>query len=63
MRFLSAALILTGAGSAFAHAPDAGYMSDFAHQLTSLHHLPAAVLLAVLIALLVLVSLRNRRTH
>lgn len=63
MRFLSAALILTGAGSAYAHAPDASFLSDFAHQLTSLHHLPAAVLLAVLIALLVLVSLRNRRTH
>ena len=63
MRFLSAVLVLAGTGSALAHTPDAGFVSDFGHQLTSLHHLPAAVLLAVLITLLVLVVRRNRSTH
>jgi hypothetical protein len=63
MRFLSAVLILTGAGSALAHTPGASYLSDYAHQLTSLHHLPAAVLLAVLVTLLVIVARRNRSTH
>ena len=63
MRFLSAVLVLAGTGSALAHTPDARIVSDFVHQLTSLHHLPAAVLLAVLITLLVLVVRRNRSTH
>jgi len=63
MRFLSAVLVLAGTGSALAHTPGADFLSDFGHQLTSLHHLPAAVLLAVLITLLVLVVRRNRSTH
>jgi len=63
MRFLSAVLVLTGTGTAFAHTPGGSYLADFGHQLTSLHHLPALALLAVLVTLLVLLARRNRRTH
>ena len=41
MRFLSAALALAGAETALAHTPDTGFLSNFGHQLTSLHHSPA----------------------
>jgi hypothetical protein len=61
MRFLIAALALAGAGTALAHTPDAGFLSSFGHQLTSLHHSPAAMLLGVLIVVaLALVAIRNR---
>jgi len=63
MRFLSAVLVLTGTGSALAHTPGTGFLSDLGHQLTSLHHLPAAALLAVLITLLVFVARRIRSTR
>lgn len=63
MRFLYAVLALAGTESALGHTPDAGFPGDLGHQLTSLHHLPAAVLLAVLITVLVLLARRNRRIH
>jgi hypothetical protein len=61
MRFLIAALALAGAETALAHTPDAGFLSSLGHQLTSLHHSPAAMLLGVLIVVaLALVAIRNR---
>jgi len=63
MRFLFAVLALAGAGTALAHTPDAGFLADFGHQLTSLHHLPAAAMLIVLVTLLTFVVRRARRTH
>jgi len=63
MRFLFSVLALAGTGTALAHTPDAGFLVDFGHQLTSLHHLPAAAMLAVLVMALVLLARRNRRTH
>jgi hypothetical protein len=56
-------LVLASAGTALAHTPDAGFLADFGHQLTSLHHLPTAAMLAVLVTLLVLLVRRSRRTH
>ena len=43
MRFLVAALALAGAETALAHTPDTGFLSSLGHQLTSLHHSPAAM--------------------
>jgi hypothetical protein len=60
MRFLIAALALAGAETALAHTPDAGFLSSLGHQLTSLHHSPAAMLLGVLVLALALVAIRNR---
>ena len=60
MRFLIAALALAGAGTALAHTPDAGFVGKFGHQLTSLHHSPAAMLLGVLVVVLMLVAIRRR---
>ena len=60
MRFLIAALALAGAGTALAHTPDTGVLSNVGHQMTSLHHSPAALLLGVLAVALVLVAIRNR---
>lgn len=59
MRFLIAALAFAGAESALAHTPDAGFLSNFGHQLTSLHHSPAAMLLGVLVLVLTLVAVRK----
>ena len=59
MRFLIAALAFAGAESALAHTPDAGFLSNFGHQLTSLHHSPAAMLLGVLVLVLALVAVRK----
>ena len=63
MRFLYAVLALAGTETALAHAPDAGLLSDLGHQFTSVHHLPAAVLLAALITLLILVAHRKKSSH
>ena len=63
MRFLFVVLALGGTGTALAHTPDAGFLADFGHQLTSLHHLPVAAMLAVLVMALVLLARRNRRTN
>ena len=63
MRFLIAALALAGAGKALAHTPDTGFLSNFGHQLTSLHHSPAALLLGALVLVLMLVAIRNRATR
>ena len=60
MRFLFCVLALAGTGTALAHTPDAGLLAEFGHQLTSLHHVPAAILLVVLIAVLALVARRKR---
>ena len=60
MRFLIAVLALAGAGTALAHTPDTGFAGNFGHQLTSLHHSPAAMLLGVLVVVLMLVAIRNR---
>lgn len=60
MRFLIAVLALAGAGTALAHTPDTGFLSNFGHQLTSFHHSPAAMLLGVLVVILMLVAIRNR---
>ena len=60
MRFLLAALALAGAETALAHTPDTGFLSSLGHQLTSLHHSPAAMLLGVLVVALALVAIRNR---
>ena len=62
MRFLFAVLALACAGTALAHTPDAGLLADLGHQLTSLHHLPTAAMLAVLVTLLLVLARRNRRT-
>ena len=63
MRFLIAVLALAGSGTALAHAPDAGILGNIGHQLTSLHHSPAAMLLGVLVVVLALVAIRNRATR
>jgi len=63
MRVLFGVLALAGTGTALAHTPDAGFLADFGHQLTSLHHLPIAAMLAVLVLALVLLARRNRRTN
>ena len=59
MRFLIAALAFAGAETALAHTPDTGFLSNFGHQLTSLHHSPAAMLLVVLVLVLMLVAVRK----
>jgi hypothetical protein len=59
MRFLIAALALASAGTALAHTPDTGFVSNAGHQLTSLHHSPAAMLLGVLVLVLMLVAIRK----
>ena len=63
MRFLSGALALASADVALAHTPDAGFLSNFGHQLTSLHHSPAAMLLGVLVLGLLLVAVRSLKTR
>ena len=63
MRFLYAVLALAGTEAALAHAPDGGFLSGIGHQLTSIHHLPAAILLAALATLLVLAVRHNRSTR
>jgi hypothetical protein len=63
MRFLYAVLALAGAEAALAHTPDGGLLGYIGHQLTSVHHLPALVLLAALITLLVLAVRHNRSTR
>ena len=63
MRFLSGALALASAETALAHTPDAGFLSNFGHQLTSLHHSPAAMLLGVLVLGLLLVAVRALKTR
>ena len=59
MRFLIAALAFAGAETALAHTPDTGFLSNFGHQLTSLHHSPAAMLLGVVVLVLMLVAVRK----
>ena len=59
MRFLIAALAFAGAETALAHTPDTGFLSNFGHQLTSLHHSPAAMLLGDLVLVLMLVAVRK----
>lgn len=59
MRILIAALAFAGAETALAHTPDSGFLSNFGHQLTSLHHSPAAMLLGVLVLVLMLVAVRK----
>ena len=63
MRFLSGALALAGAEAALAHTPDSGFLSNFGHQLTSLHHSPAAMLLGVLVLGMLLVAVRASKTR
>ena len=63
MRFLSGALALASAETALAHTPDAGFLSNFGHQLTSLHHSPAAMLLGVLVVGLLLAAVRALKTR
>lgn len=63
MRFLLAALAFAGAETALAHTPDTGFLADFGHQLTSLHHSPAALLLGVLVLALLLVAVRALRAR
>jgi hypothetical protein len=63
MRFLVAVLALAGTGTALAHTPDTGLPGSIGHQLTSLHHSPAAMLLGVLVVVLALVAIRNRATR
>ncbi len=63
MRFLVAALALSGAEAALAHTPDTGFLSNLGHQLTSLHHAPAAIFLGVLLLVLALVAIRHRATR
>ncbi|NCF24916.1 MAG: hypothetical protein GWP60_10275 [Gammaproteobacteria bacterium] len=63
MRFLFAALALSGAEAASAHTRDTGFLSNLGHQLTSLHHAPAAMFLGVLLVVLALVAIRNRETR
>ena len=60
MRFLVAVFALASAGTALAHTPDTGLVSNLGHQLTSPHHAPAAMLLAVLVVVMMLVAIRNR---
>ena len=63
MRFLIAALAFAGAETALAHTPESGFLSNFGHQLTSLHHSPAAMLLGVLVLVLMLVAVRKLITR
>ena len=63
MRFLSGALALASAETALAHTPDTGFLDNFSHQLTSLHHSPAAMLLGVLVLALLLVAVRALKTR
>ena len=63
MRFLSGVLALASAEVALAHTPDTGFLSNFGHQLTSLHHSPAAMLLGVLVLGLLLVAVRALKTR
>ena len=63
MRFLLAALAFAGAETALAHTPDSGFLASFGHQLTSLHHSPAAMLLGVLVLALVLAAVRALRAR
>jgi len=63
MRFLSGVLALASAEMALAHTPDSGFLSNFGHQLTSLHHSPAAMLLGVLVLGLLLVAVRSLKTR
>jgi hydrogenase/urease accessory protein HupE len=63
MRLSLAVLALAGTESALAHTPDASWLSGLGHQLTSLHHLPAIAILAVLAVLLFAVRRRIRATH
>jgi hypothetical protein len=63
MRFLVAVLAFAGAETALAHTPDTGFLSNLGHQLTSMHHSPAALLLGVLVVVLMLVAIRNRATR
>lgn len=58
MRFLLAAFAFAGAETALAHTPDTGFLADFGHQLSSLHHSPAAMLLGVLVLALLLAAIR-----
>ena len=63
MRFLIAALAFVGAETALAHTPDTGFLGNLGHQLTSMHHSPAAVLLGVLVFALAVAAIRNRATR
>ncbi len=63
MRFSLAVLVLAGTEAALAHTPDASWLSDLSHQLTSLHHLPAITLLAILAVLLIGIRRRIRATN
>jgi hypothetical protein len=63
MRFLLAALAFAGAETALAHTPDTGFLANFGHQVTSLHHSPAAMLLGVLVLTLVLAAVRALRAR
>ena len=63
MRFLIAALAFAGAETALAHTPESGFLSNFGHQLTSLHHSPAAMLLGVVVLVLMLVAVRKLTTR
>jgi hypothetical protein len=63
MRFLIAALAFASAETALAHTPDTGFLSNFGHQLTSLHHSPAAMLLGVAVLVLMLVAVRKLTTR
>ncbi len=63
MRFLIAALAFASAETALAHTPDTGFLSNFGHQLTSLHHSPAAMLLGVVALVLMLVAVRKLTTR
>jgi len=60
MRFLIAALAFAATESALAHSLDDGFLSNFGHQLTSLHHPSALIMLTVLVVGLVLLARRNR---
>jgi len=62
VRFLLAVLALAGTETALAHTPDASWLSGLSHQLSSLHHLPAIALLAVLAVLLIAMRRRIRAT-
>ncbi len=63
MRFLTGALALAGAETALAHTPDTGFLSNFGHQLTSLHHSPAAMLLGILVLAVLLAGVRALATR
>ena len=63
MRFLIGALTFAGAETALAHTPESGFLSNFGHQLTSLHHSPAAMLLGVVVLVLMLVAVRKLTTR